>query len=530
MAGHEQPEMPGRRRLESPSPSSRWFSDATPQARSPYVVPTPVRADGRVWFNSPANSTIEITPYSRIYGVHPRFFDFDACGAMQLTPAANVCIASSPISLAPERHTVDWGSYDRPKMCNATGAPHAVDWGTCHSEAAGAASNIDSPPHFPPPPCGPPPPRLATRENLQPESTWAGPGFDCQASVGPHISVRPPQQLEFPVGGCDRDADWQLYFRHRVLNGETSAEISPERQLDNGASVTHMGCAGEAVEDRPSGIRWHGPNAPTNISWPGVHTNTSAGVCVDMPTSHRQTDGCSTAARSDALQSNPLRTMPATSRTGSSVTAQDNCHRGGITSKPMSSYGHRLPPRNADQGPGRRSLGSVSQSSEQGSTRRSLGSVSQSAADPGLGRRSLGSASTTGSSAMVGAKREDVASEVMPTPRGQSVTAQEQIRICASQGMTPRLARPGPPSQCGGMAKVDEEHVQLPVVVHRSGGLQRSVVRPAGAAPQVLCPQSATSFSAHSGPAVMMGTKTAEDAMLRGSINMQVYRSRCGGA
>jgi len=84
--------------LESPSPSSgRWYSDATPKGRSTRFGPTPGQRGkvGHVWFNSPLNSAIEITPYSRVYGVHPRFFDFDSLGAMELTAAASNSHASS---------------------------------------------------------------------------------------------------------------------------------------------------------------------------------------------------------------------------------------------------------------------------------------------------------------------------------------------------------------------------------------------------------------------------------------------------
>eukprot|EP00448_Togula_jolla_P033830 CAMPEP_0170646436 /NCGR_PEP_ID=MMETSP0224-20130122/43636_1 /TAXON_ID=285029 /ORGANISM="Togula jolla, Strain CCCM 725" /LENGTH=181 /DNA_ID=CAMNT_0010977767 /DNA_START=44 /DNA_END=585 /DNA_ORIENTATION=+ len=43
---------------------------------------------GHVWFNSPVNTQIEITPYSQVYGVHPRFFHFDDSGQMQMIPSA----------------------------------------------------------------------------------------------------------------------------------------------------------------------------------------------------------------------------------------------------------------------------------------------------------------------------------------------------------------------------------------------------------------------------------------------------------
>ncbi|CAK0865282.1 unnamed protein product [Prorocentrum cordatum] len=38
---------------------------------------------GRVWFNSPMNSAVDITPYSKVYGQHPRSFHFDGDGAME---------------------------------------------------------------------------------------------------------------------------------------------------------------------------------------------------------------------------------------------------------------------------------------------------------------------------------------------------------------------------------------------------------------------------------------------------------------
>lgn len=53
-----------------------------------------------VWFNSPLNSAIDITPYSQIYGIHPRFFNFDENGNMQVmnTPHAWQSGAASPLS------------------------------------------------------------------------------------------------------------------------------------------------------------------------------------------------------------------------------------------------------------------------------------------------------------------------------------------------------------------------------------------------------------------------------------------------
>lgn len=62
----------------------------------------PQKEPGHVWFNSPLNSAIDITPYSKIYGLHPRFFNFDSSGSMQLTPRAELSALQQP-SLAPSR-------------------------------------------------------------------------------------------------------------------------------------------------------------------------------------------------------------------------------------------------------------------------------------------------------------------------------------------------------------------------------------------------------------------------------------------
>jgi len=81
-------------RTPSMSPSgSGSQTDAVPQAgfmmrfgMSPVATH---RRPGHVWFNSPANSAVDITPYSKIYGLHPRLFNFDSTGSMQLTPRAD---------------------------------------------------------------------------------------------------------------------------------------------------------------------------------------------------------------------------------------------------------------------------------------------------------------------------------------------------------------------------------------------------------------------------------------------------------
>eukprot|EP00747_Dinoflagellata_sp_TGD_P217841 gnl/TRDRNA2_/TRDRNA2_90188_c0_seq1.p1 gnl/TRDRNA2_/TRDRNA2_90188_c0~~gnl/TRDRNA2_/TRDRNA2_90188_c0_seq1.p1 ORF type:complete len:184 (+),score=13.32 gnl/TRDRNA2_/TRDRNA2_90188_c0_seq1:36-554(+) len=46
------------------------------------TVQTPVWRPGHVWFNSPLNSSIPITPYSERFGTHPRYFNFDRDGQM----------------------------------------------------------------------------------------------------------------------------------------------------------------------------------------------------------------------------------------------------------------------------------------------------------------------------------------------------------------------------------------------------------------------------------------------------------------
>lgn len=46
-----------------------------------------------VWFNSPLNSLHPITPYSEVYGVHPRFFMFDEAGNKVAPEASSLDIA-----------------------------------------------------------------------------------------------------------------------------------------------------------------------------------------------------------------------------------------------------------------------------------------------------------------------------------------------------------------------------------------------------------------------------------------------------
>jgi len=163
--------------VQSPSASSQSKSilEGTPQAglTSLFGI-TPVQR-GRVWFNSPANSAVDITPYSRIYGVHPRFFDFDAVGEMQLTPAAaKACRAwkgntattaaagGSPQANAWQQPEAVAPAIDTPrnKVAGNTTAPEQADaeglgWPTCSRRATmtGAADSRSlrscSPPPFP---------------------------------------------------------------------------------------------------------------------------------------------------------------------------------------------------------------------------------------------------------------------------------------------------------------------------------------------------------------------------------------------
>eukprot|EP00419_Tripos_fusus_P009811 CAMPEP_0172663996 /NCGR_PEP_ID=MMETSP1074-20121228/6296_1 /TAXON_ID=2916 /ORGANISM="Ceratium fusus, Strain PA161109" /LENGTH=334 /DNA_ID=CAMNT_0013480075 /DNA_START=28 /DNA_END=1032 /DNA_ORIENTATION=- len=70
------------------SPTAAAHSPAgTAAALSPPAAMQP-GTEGHVWFNSPMNTSIDVTPYSQVYGLHPRFFHFDGSGSMQLTPVA----------------------------------------------------------------------------------------------------------------------------------------------------------------------------------------------------------------------------------------------------------------------------------------------------------------------------------------------------------------------------------------------------------------------------------------------------------
>lgn len=79
------------------------FECSPSQSQSPFSCEY---RPGHVWFSSPSNTSVDITPYSSIYGIHPRFFHFDENGSMQLiqsrdqkgagsTPSARTRQASS---------------------------------------------------------------------------------------------------------------------------------------------------------------------------------------------------------------------------------------------------------------------------------------------------------------------------------------------------------------------------------------------------------------------------------------------------
>jgi len=84
----------GRSEGESPAPTASRSSTASARSScSPppvqgcsWTISNPHHAAARgeqeehVWFNSPMNSSHPVTPYSEVYGVHPKFFHFDRSG------------------------------------------------------------------------------------------------------------------------------------------------------------------------------------------------------------------------------------------------------------------------------------------------------------------------------------------------------------------------------------------------------------------------------------------------------------------
>jgi len=74
---------------------SRQQEGVQPQAVQMHYDVSPVATrNGHVWFNTPMNSSVDITPYSQVYGLHPRFFHFDGNGSMELTPVASEFVSS----------------------------------------------------------------------------------------------------------------------------------------------------------------------------------------------------------------------------------------------------------------------------------------------------------------------------------------------------------------------------------------------------------------------------------------------------
>jgi len=94
--------------LKTPARPDQQKADAAPQqdvVGQPSLMlpmslsPTSPQSPVHVWFNSPMNTSVEITPYSKIYGLHPRLFHFDGNGFMQLTPMASAAgLPQSPVA------------------------------------------------------------------------------------------------------------------------------------------------------------------------------------------------------------------------------------------------------------------------------------------------------------------------------------------------------------------------------------------------------------------------------------------------
>eukprot|EP00929_Paragymnodinium_shiwhaense_P055368 TRINITY_DN27739_c0_g4_i1.p1 TRINITY_DN27739_c0_g4~~TRINITY_DN27739_c0_g4_i1.p1 ORF type:complete len:406 (+),score=56.82 TRINITY_DN27739_c0_g4_i1:77-1294(+) len=95
-AGFSTPLRGAGQRQPSGAPSSAAFAESTPRR---LLSTSPVAADGRnkVWFHSPLNSAHPVTPYAEIYGVHPRFFNFDAHGQMVPSWMETPSVESSPV-------------------------------------------------------------------------------------------------------------------------------------------------------------------------------------------------------------------------------------------------------------------------------------------------------------------------------------------------------------------------------------------------------------------------------------------------
>lgn len=71
-----------------------------PRLSMPHILMTPSRSHVR-WAPSPQNTSTEVTPYARVYGVHPAFFDFDHNGTMQPTQAGAYEMQRGALCLTP---------------------------------------------------------------------------------------------------------------------------------------------------------------------------------------------------------------------------------------------------------------------------------------------------------------------------------------------------------------------------------------------------------------------------------------------
>lgn len=104
------------RRVSSPCPDMWRVSSSS---SSPHV-----------WFNNQRNSRHDITPYSEIYGVHPRFFNFDSEGDMvppSPKPVASLrlsescpepCDSCSPGNVSSQLPGVSEASAPQPEILN----------------------------------------------------------------------------------------------------------------------------------------------------------------------------------------------------------------------------------------------------------------------------------------------------------------------------------------------------------------------------------------------------------------------------
>lgn len=91
--------------IGSPLAEIGTIAEGLPYSRSAFGLSPRESTEepGHVWFNSPMNTMVEVTPYSQIYGLHPRFFDFDDQGRMQLTPTAATAVQPTPAFIPPPR-------------------------------------------------------------------------------------------------------------------------------------------------------------------------------------------------------------------------------------------------------------------------------------------------------------------------------------------------------------------------------------------------------------------------------------------